>query len=82
MSNLSQLRRALAGLWPACKDDLTLEMAFGLDLADQMYNLEIAAEGGGATHRGQRAHGRRVRRGRRRRLPPPTPMWPFPRKWH
>ena len=44
MSNLSQLRRALAGLWPACKDDLTLEMAFGLDLADQMYNLEIAAK--------------------------------------
>jgi Asp-tRNA(Asn)/Glu-tRNA(Gln) amidotransferase A subunit family amidase len=42
MSNLSQLRRALAGLWPACKDDLTLEMAFGLDLADQMFNLEIA----------------------------------------
>ena len=44
MSNLSQLRRALAGLWPDCKDDLTLEMAFGLDLADQMYNLEIAAK--------------------------------------
>jgi aspartyl-tRNA(Asn)/glutamyl-tRNA(Gln) amidotransferase subunit A len=44
MSNLSQLRRALAGLWPACKDDLTLEMAFGLDLADQMFNLEIAGK--------------------------------------
>jgi Asp-tRNA(Asn)/Glu-tRNA(Gln) amidotransferase A subunit family amidase len=42
MANLSQLRRALAGLWPACKDDMTLEMAFGLDLADQMFNLEIA----------------------------------------
>jgi Asp-tRNA(Asn)/Glu-tRNA(Gln) amidotransferase A subunit family amidase len=44
MANLSQLRRALAGLWPACKDDLTLEMAFGLDLADQMFNLEIAGK--------------------------------------
>jgi Asp-tRNA(Asn)/Glu-tRNA(Gln) amidotransferase A subunit family amidase len=42
MANMSQLRRALAGLWPACKDDMTLEMAFGLDLADQMFNLEIA----------------------------------------
>jgi Asp-tRNA(Asn)/Glu-tRNA(Gln) amidotransferase A subunit family amidase len=42
MANVSQLRRALAGLWPACKDDMTLEMAFGLDLADQMFNLEIA----------------------------------------
>jgi Asp-tRNA(Asn)/Glu-tRNA(Gln) amidotransferase A subunit family amidase len=42
MANLSQLRRALAGHWPACKDDMTLEMAFGLDLADQAFNLEIA----------------------------------------
>jgi aspartyl-tRNA(Asn)/glutamyl-tRNA(Gln) amidotransferase subunit A len=38
------LRRALAALWPACKDDMTLEMAFGLDLADQMFNLEIAGK--------------------------------------
>jgi Asp-tRNA(Asn)/Glu-tRNA(Gln) amidotransferase A subunit family amidase len=44
MANLSQLRRSLAGLWPACKDDLTLEMAFGLDVADQMFNLEIAGK--------------------------------------
>jgi Asp-tRNA(Asn)/Glu-tRNA(Gln) amidotransferase A subunit family amidase len=44
MANLSQLRRALTGLWPACKDDMTLEMAFGLDLADQMFNLDIAAK--------------------------------------
>jgi Asp-tRNA(Asn)/Glu-tRNA(Gln) amidotransferase A subunit family amidase len=44
MANLSQLRRALAGLWPACKEDLTLEMAFGLDVADQMFNLEIAGK--------------------------------------
>ncbi|MGH9229974.1 MAG: amidase [Acidimicrobiales bacterium] len=44
MANMSQLRRALTGLWPACKDDMTLEMAFGLDLADQMFNLDIAAK--------------------------------------
>jgi Asp-tRNA(Asn)/Glu-tRNA(Gln) amidotransferase A subunit family amidase len=42
MANLSQLRKALGDLWPACKDDLTLEMAFGLDLADQVFNLEMA----------------------------------------
>jgi aspartyl-tRNA(Asn)/glutamyl-tRNA(Gln) amidotransferase subunit A len=44
MANLSQLRRALADHWPACKDDMTLEMAFGLDLADQMFNLDIAGK--------------------------------------
>ena len=44
MANVCQLRRALAGLWPACKDDMTLEMAFGLDLADQMFNLDIAGK--------------------------------------
>ena len=44
MANVSQLRRALTGLWPACKDDMTLEMAFGLDLADQMFNLDIAGK--------------------------------------
>jgi aspartyl-tRNA(Asn)/glutamyl-tRNA(Gln) amidotransferase subunit A len=44
MANLSQLRRALSDHWPACKNDMTLEMAFGLDLADQMFNLDIAAK--------------------------------------
>jgi aspartyl-tRNA(Asn)/glutamyl-tRNA(Gln) amidotransferase subunit A len=42
MANLSQLRKALGDRWPACRDDLTLEMAFGLDLADQVFNLEMA----------------------------------------
>lgn len=43
MANLSQLRRVLEDRWPACKDDLTMEMAFGLEMASQMYNLEVAA---------------------------------------
>ena len=43
MSNLAQLRRALGDRWPACKDDLTLEMAFGLDLAEQVFDLDLAA---------------------------------------
>jgi len=42
MANLSQLRKALGDRWPACRDDLTLEMAFGLDLADRVFNLEMA----------------------------------------
>ena len=43
MSNLAQLRRELGDRWPACRDDMTLEMAFGMDMADQMFNLELAA---------------------------------------
>ncbi len=43
MSNLAQLRRTLGDLWPACKDELTLEMAFGLDLAEQVFDLKLAA---------------------------------------
>lgn len=43
MSNLAQLRRELGDLWPGCKDDLTVEMAFGMEMADKMYNLEMAA---------------------------------------
>lgn len=43
MSNLAQLRRDLGDRWPACKDDMTLEMAFGMEMADQMFNLELAA---------------------------------------
>ncbi len=43
MSNLAQLRRDLGGRWPDCKDDMTLEMAFGMEMADQMFNLELAA---------------------------------------
>ena len=43
MANLAQLRRELGDRWPDCKDDLTVEMAFGLELADQVFNLELAA---------------------------------------
>jgi aspartyl-tRNA(Asn)/glutamyl-tRNA(Gln) amidotransferase subunit A len=43
MSNLTQLKRDLKDLWPDCKDDLTMEIAFGLTLAEQLYNLDMAA---------------------------------------
>lgn len=43
MTNLVQLRRDLEGFWPACQDDLTIEIAFGLRMADDHFNLELAA---------------------------------------
>ncbi len=54
MANLAQLRRALGDRWPDCKDDLTVEIAFGLDMADQVFNLELAAALRAAAHRRQR----------------------------
>lgn len=43
ITNLAQLRRDLEGLWPDCKDDLTDEIAFGMMIAEQSMNLDIAA---------------------------------------
>jgi len=43
MTNLAQLRRDLGDRWPDCKDDMTLEMAFGLDLASKVFDLDLAA---------------------------------------
>lgn len=43
LSNLVQLRRLLGKRWPTCSDDLTLEMAFGLEMASQAYDLDVAA---------------------------------------
>jgi Asp-tRNA(Asn)/Glu-tRNA(Gln) amidotransferase A subunit family amidase len=43
MSNLAQLKAELVDHWPGCKDDLTKEMAFGLELASEVYDLDMAA---------------------------------------
>jgi Asp-tRNA(Asn)/Glu-tRNA(Gln) amidotransferase A subunit family amidase len=43
VSNLAQLKRELGSLWPDCQDDLTTEIAFGMTLAEQVMNLDIAA---------------------------------------
>ena len=43
MANMSSLLLGLEGHWPECQDDLTQEMAFGLTLASQTYNLDMAA---------------------------------------
>ena len=45
LANLSSLRGELGDLWPDCKDDLTREIAFGLEMAEGSVNLEIVARG-------------------------------------
>ncbi len=43
VANLATLLADLEGLWPACKDDLTPEIAFGLEFAGHLMSLETAA---------------------------------------
>ena len=42
MSNMAQVRRELGDRWPDAKDQLTLEMAFAIDLAEKMLDLDLA----------------------------------------
>jgi aspartyl-tRNA(Asn)/glutamyl-tRNA(Gln) amidotransferase subunit A len=44
LSNLCQLQRVLGDAWPDCKDDLTLEIAFGLYLANEQFDLAMMAK--------------------------------------
>jgi aspartyl-tRNA(Asn)/glutamyl-tRNA(Gln) amidotransferase subunit A len=43
ITNLATLLADLGDRWPSCKDDLTGEIAFGLEFATQVMNLETAA---------------------------------------
>jgi aspartyl-tRNA(Asn)/glutamyl-tRNA(Gln) amidotransferase subunit A len=43
IANLATLMVDLEGRWPACKDDLTMEIAFGIEIATQLMNLGAAA---------------------------------------
>lgn len=43
LANLCQLMRAVGDQWPDCKDELTLEIAFGLTIAEQNFNLQMMA---------------------------------------
>jgi len=49
MANLCQLLRDLGDLWPACRDDLTIEMAFG---ADVYLNQHVAGRSVGPENNG------------------------------
>lgn len=43
MANLSGLLAELGDLWPDCREDLTNEIAFGMQIATEHFNLEMAA---------------------------------------
>ena len=43
LTNLATLKADLIDLWPACKDDLTPQIAFGLEFAEGAMNLEMSA---------------------------------------
>jgi Asp-tRNA(Asn)/Glu-tRNA(Gln) amidotransferase A subunit family amidase len=43
LTNLATLKADLIDLWPACKDDLTEQIAFGLEFAEGAMNLEMSA---------------------------------------
>lgn len=43
LTNLATLRADLIDVWPGCKDDLSKQIAFGLDFADERMDLETAA---------------------------------------
>ncbi len=43
LSNLATLVAQLGDLWPACRDQLTPEITFGLDVATELFDLDMAA---------------------------------------
>jgi len=43
LTNLATLRADLLDEWPACRDELSKQIAFGLDFAEHRMNLEVAA---------------------------------------
>jgi aspartyl-tRNA(Asn)/glutamyl-tRNA(Gln) amidotransferase subunit A len=43
MANLATLFADLGDRWPACKDDLTMEISFGLQMASEHFDLKMAA---------------------------------------
>jgi len=44
VANLATLLADLGDRWPECRDDLTGEIAFGLDMATRLMTLELAAK--------------------------------------
>ncbi len=43
LSGLAEVRMELGDLYPDCERDLTLEIAFGLKVASEIYNLDVRA---------------------------------------
>src|SRR5262245_20023342 len=42
MSNMAQVRRELGDRWPDARDEMTMEMAFAMDLSEKGFNLDLA----------------------------------------
>jgi Asp-tRNA(Asn)/Glu-tRNA(Gln) amidotransferase A subunit family amidase len=55
MTNLVTLREHLGPRWPDCADDMTMEMGFGLKLAEQVFTLEMAGAAEAARTRANEA---------------------------
>lgn len=45
LANLATLHADLAGLWPGCRDDLTKEIAFGMEMSEKMVDVHVVAKG-------------------------------------
>jgi aspartyl-tRNA(Asn)/glutamyl-tRNA(Gln) amidotransferase subunit A len=55
MTNLVTLREHLGDRWPACIEDMTMEMGFGMKLAEQVFTLEMAGAAEAARTRANEA---------------------------
>ncbi len=55
LTNLAMLREELGERWPACSDDMTVEMAFGVTFAEQAMNLAVAGRAEAARTRANEA---------------------------
>jgi aspartyl-tRNA(Asn)/glutamyl-tRNA(Gln) amidotransferase subunit A len=45
LANMSGLHAELAGRWPECRDLLTRQMAFGMEMAEKMIDVHVVAKG-------------------------------------
>ena len=45
LANLAGLHGDLAGLWPECRDQLTKEIAFGMEMAEKLVDVHVVAKG-------------------------------------
>jgi aspartyl-tRNA(Asn)/glutamyl-tRNA(Gln) amidotransferase subunit A len=45
LANLAGLHGDLAGLWPDCRDQLTKEIAFGMEMSEKLVDVHVVAKG-------------------------------------
>ncbi|MCB0976017.1 MAG: amidase [Acidimicrobiales bacterium] len=45
LANLATLHNDLEGLWPECRDLLTKEIAFGMEMSEKMVDVHVVAKG-------------------------------------